>query len=142
MSSTSIRRIRRSVRWFAVKEYVGGALWVLPSVAALVALAAGYGISQIEVGPDSRLRWLAFQGTAADACGDVGAASAVREGGRGAATRFGPLGGPGSGGCQALDDAERSIPRQPSLERIRTAVRALHSKINSRRSPMVEEIRH
>jgi uncharacterized membrane protein len=67
MSSNSVRSIRRSVRWFAVKEYAGGALWVLPSVAALVALAAGYGMSQIEVGPDSRLRWLACQGTADDA---------------------------------------------------------------------------
>jgi hypothetical protein len=43
---------------------------------------------------------------------------------------------------EALDDAERSIPRQPSLERIRAAVRALRSKINSRRSPTVEGIRH
>ena len=43
---------------------------------------------------------------------------------------------------EALDDAERSIPRQPSLERIRAAVRGLRSKINSRRSPTVEEIRH
>jgi uncharacterized membrane protein len=50
-----------------VREYVGGALWVLPSVAALVALAVGYGISQIDIPPESRLGWLAFQGTADDA---------------------------------------------------------------------------
>ena len=32
---------------------------------------------------------------------------------------------------KALGDAERSIPRPPSLERIRPAVKALRSKINS-----------
>jgi uncharacterized membrane protein len=67
MSPTSVRSIRRAVRWFAVKEYVGGALWVMPSVAALIALAAGYGISQIDVRPGSPLNWLAFQGIADDA---------------------------------------------------------------------------
>jgi uncharacterized membrane protein len=67
MSPTSVRSIRRSVRWFSVREYVGGALWVLPSVAALVALAVGYGISQIDIPPETRLGWLAFQGTADDA---------------------------------------------------------------------------
>lgn len=64
---TSVRSIRRSVRRSALKEYVGGSLWVLPSVAALLALAVGYGISQIEVPPSSPLNWLAFQGTADDA---------------------------------------------------------------------------
>jgi hypothetical protein len=34
---------------------------------------------------------------------------------------------------EALADAERSIPRPPSLERIRAAVKSLRSKINSRR---------
>ena len=66
-SQSSVRSIRRSVRWFTLKEYVGGALWVLPSVAALLALAVGYGISQIDVRPGSRLNWVAFQGTADDA---------------------------------------------------------------------------
>ena len=66
-SQSSVRSIRRSVRWFTLKEYVGGALWVLPSLAGLLALAAGYGISQIDVRPDSRLNWIAFQGTADDA---------------------------------------------------------------------------
>jgi uncharacterized membrane protein len=42
---------------------------------------------------------------------------------------------------EALADAERSMSRPPSLERVRAAVRALRSKINSRRSPAVEEIR-
>src|SRR5687767_7505541 len=71
MSSTSsqrsVRGIRRSVRWQALKEYVGGALCVLPSAAALIALVVGWGISQIDIPPDSRLTWLAFQGTADDA---------------------------------------------------------------------------
>lgn len=60
----SVRSIRRSVRRSALKEYVGGALWVLPSLAALLALALGYGMSQIEVAPGSPLNRLAFQGTA------------------------------------------------------------------------------
>jgi uncharacterized membrane protein len=71
MSSTSsqrsVRSIRRSVRRQALKEYVGGALWVLPSAAALIALLVGWGISQIDTPPDSRMSSLAFQGTADDA---------------------------------------------------------------------------
>ncbi|HET9779920.1 MAG TPA: DUF2254 domain-containing protein [Propionibacteriaceae bacterium] len=71
MSSTSSRRsiriIRRSVRWHALKEYVGGALWVLPTTAALIAIVVGFGISQIEAPPESGLSRLAFQGTADDA---------------------------------------------------------------------------
>jgi uncharacterized membrane protein len=66
-SQSSVRSIRRLVAWKALKEYVGGALWVLPSIAALIALAAGYLLSLIEVPPGSRLNWLAFQGTADDA---------------------------------------------------------------------------
>jgi uncharacterized membrane protein len=66
-SQSFVRGIRRSVGWKAFKEYVGGALWVMPSIAALIALAAGYGLSQIDVPPGSRLDWLAFQGTADDA---------------------------------------------------------------------------
>jgi uncharacterized membrane protein len=46
---------------------VGGALWVLPTVAALLALAAGYGVSQLELRPGSALNRFAFQGTADDA---------------------------------------------------------------------------
>jgi uncharacterized membrane protein len=71
MSSTSnqrsVRSIRRSVRRQALKEYVGGALWVLPSAAALTALVVGYGISQIDIPAGSALNRLAFQGTADDA---------------------------------------------------------------------------
>jgi hypothetical protein len=40
---------------------------------------------------------------------------------------------------EALEDAERSIPREPSLERIRAAVKTLRRKINSKRSLAVEE---
>jgi uncharacterized membrane protein len=71
MSSTSnlrsVRSIRRSVRRQALKEYVGGALWVLPSAAALIALVVGYGISQIDMPAGAGLNRLAFQGTADDA---------------------------------------------------------------------------
>jgi uncharacterized membrane protein len=63
MSSTSsqrsVRHIRRSVRWQALKEYVGGALWVLPTAAALIALVVGLGISQIDAPPESGLSRLA-----------------------------------------------------------------------------------
>jgi uncharacterized membrane protein len=51
----------------ALREYAGGALWVLPSVAAALALVVGYGISHITVQPGSFLSRLAFQGTADDA---------------------------------------------------------------------------
>jgi uncharacterized membrane protein len=40
---------------------------------------------------------------------------------------------------EALDDAERSMPRPPSVERMRAAVKALRIKIDSRRSPAVED---
>jgi uncharacterized membrane protein len=61
------RRVRRSVAWYRVKEYLNGALWVLPSVAAVVALAAGYLMSQVTIPPGSVADRLAFQGTADDA---------------------------------------------------------------------------
>jgi uncharacterized membrane protein len=48
-------------------EYANGALWVLPMVAAVLALVAGYVISRIDVRPGSFLSRLAFQGTADDA---------------------------------------------------------------------------
>ena len=46
-----VRSIRRSVAWDALKEYVGGALWVLPSIAAVIALIAGYLLAQVDVPP-------------------------------------------------------------------------------------------
>jgi Predicted membrane protein (DUF2254) len=61
------RRVRRSVAWYRFKEYVNGALWVLPSGAAVVALAAGYLMSQVTLAPGSVADRLAFQGTADDA---------------------------------------------------------------------------
>jgi uncharacterized membrane protein len=39
------------VRRQALKEYVGGALWVLPSAAGLIALVVGFGVSQIMYPP-------------------------------------------------------------------------------------------
>ena len=70
MRSTSdgfARRVRRSVALHRLKEYVNGALWVLPSAAALVALVVGFAMSQVTVSPGSILERLAFQGTADDA---------------------------------------------------------------------------
>lgn len=61
------RRVRRSVALHRFKEYVNGALWVLPTVAALLALAAGYVMSQVSHDPDSLVDMLAFQGTGDDA---------------------------------------------------------------------------
>jgi uncharacterized membrane protein len=40
--------------------------------------------------------------------------------------------------AEALSDAERSMPRPPSLERIRAAVAALRNKINYKATPVVE----
>ena len=48
----------------AVREYVRGSLWVLPTLCVVGALIVGTLLSQIDVGPDSPL---AFQGTADDA---------------------------------------------------------------------------
>jgi uncharacterized membrane protein len=72
MASTSAsaglaRHVRRSVAWHRFREYVNGALWVLPTAAALVALAAGYVMSQVTHDPDSLIDRLAFQGTGDDA---------------------------------------------------------------------------
>jgi uncharacterized membrane protein len=51
----------------ALREYTSGSLWVLPTISALGALAAGSGLSQIDIGPDSALSPFVFQGTADDA---------------------------------------------------------------------------
>ena len=61
------RRVRRALRWEAAREYANGALWVLPSVAALLALATGFTMSQIQVREGTLLDRIAFQGTADDA---------------------------------------------------------------------------
>jgi len=57
--------VRRRVLW----DYVGGALWVLPTVSVVVFMAAGALLSRVSVADDSPLRVLAFQGTAEDARG-------------------------------------------------------------------------
>jgi uncharacterized membrane protein len=56
-------RGRRRVLW----DYVGGALWVLPTISVLVFLLAGAALSRVEVDEGSPLAGLAFQGTADDA---------------------------------------------------------------------------
>jgi uncharacterized membrane protein len=52
-----------------LREYVGGALWVWPSIASIVALVLGLAVSQVSISPQSPLAPLAFQGTADDARG-------------------------------------------------------------------------
>jgi uncharacterized membrane protein len=52
--------MRREVLW----EYIRGALWVLPTIAVVMALGIGLMLSQIEV---SSTRWFVFQGTPDDA---------------------------------------------------------------------------
>jgi uncharacterized membrane protein len=52
------------VRREAVWEYLRGALWVLPTIAVVVALGLGYLLSLLEV---SSTRWFVFQGTPDDA---------------------------------------------------------------------------
>ena len=64
---TAQRQTRRTVRWEAAREYAAGSLWVLPSVAAVIAVVAGYAISQVDVRPGTLLDAVAFQGTADDA---------------------------------------------------------------------------
>jgi len=53
----------------ALREYMSGSLWFLPSLSALAALIVGWLVSQINMGPESESAWasLAFQGTADDA---------------------------------------------------------------------------
>jgi uncharacterized membrane protein len=49
------------------RDYLKGALWVFPTLAVVLALLAGAGLSAITVSPDSRWEPLLFQGTADDA---------------------------------------------------------------------------
>jgi uncharacterized membrane protein len=55
------------VRRDAIKEYAAGALWVLPTGCAAVALVAGYALSHVDISADSGWDFIAFQGTADDA---------------------------------------------------------------------------
>ena len=65
--------VRRRVLW----DYLGGALWVLPTVAVVVFLTAGALLSRVSVDADSPLWPLAFQGTAEDARGILVVVSAT-----------------------------------------------------------------
>src|SRR5215218_5593130 len=51
----------------AVLDYLGGALWVLPTLSVVAFLLAGAALSRVEVNGDSPWSALAFQGTAEDA---------------------------------------------------------------------------
>ncbi|GAA0662408.1 DUF2254 domain-containing protein [Kitasatospora atroaurantiaca] len=51
----------------ALREYLRGALWVLPGIAVVLALVAGSTLSHVRVRPHSPLHPLAFAGTADDA---------------------------------------------------------------------------
>ena len=55
--------VRRRVFW----DHLRGALWVLPTVSVVIFLVAGAVVSRVSISDDSPLRWLAFQGTPADA---------------------------------------------------------------------------
>lgn len=48
----------------AVREYVGGALWVAPFLAGNAAIAVGLAVSRVDPAPGSLLDRLAFQGSA------------------------------------------------------------------------------
>ena len=47
--------IRKEIRWESVREYAGGALWLLPFLAANAALVLGYLVSRVRA-PSLRLR--------------------------------------------------------------------------------------
>jgi uncharacterized membrane protein len=51
----------------AAGEYLRGALWALPSLAVVLALIAGSGLALVDIGSDSPLAPLVFQGTPDDA---------------------------------------------------------------------------
>jgi uncharacterized membrane protein len=60
MTAATVVVVRREAAW----EYLRGALWVLPTVAVLTALALGSVLSSLDVSAD---RWFVFQGTPDDA---------------------------------------------------------------------------
>ena len=69
--ATAVREpgIRRTVwrRWRDFLEYGRGALWLLPSVAGVVALVIGWVLSSIDVGDTGPFGWVVFEGTPDDA---------------------------------------------------------------------------
>ncbi len=67
LRSRSARSARWSLRWEYLREYAAGALWVLPTLAGILALLAGLAMSQVTVEPGTLLDRFAFQGMADDA---------------------------------------------------------------------------
>ena len=69
--ATAVREpgIRRTVwrRWRDFLEYGRGALWLLPSVAGVVALLIGWVLSSIDVGDTGPFGGVVFEGTPDDA---------------------------------------------------------------------------
>ena len=61
------RRRQRAVWWEGWREYANGTLWVMPGIAALLALLTGFAMAKVTVRPGSVLSHVAFQGTADDA---------------------------------------------------------------------------
>ena len=61
------RRRQRAVWWERWREYANGTLWVMPGIAALLALLTGFAMAHVRVRPGSVLSHVAFQGTADDA---------------------------------------------------------------------------
>src|SRR6478735_6184646 len=58
--TASVVGVRREALW----EYIRGALWVLPTIAVLMAFGIGSVLSQVQV---SSSHWFVFQGTPDDA---------------------------------------------------------------------------
>src|SRR6266702_1738429 len=55
------------VRREAVREYLASALWAMPTCAVVLAIIAGTSLSAVQLGTESPLALLLFQGTSDDA---------------------------------------------------------------------------
>lgn len=52
------------VRHGALREYLSGALWVLPTISVVIVLAAGALLSTVELDRGALLDWLSYRGNA------------------------------------------------------------------------------
>ena len=52
------------VRHGALREYLNGALWVLPTISVVIVLAVGALLSTVELDRGSLLGWLSYRGNA------------------------------------------------------------------------------